>query len=204
VDLRLDDRTIWIVSASVEVARQFAAALLAEGARCAIFCAGVGPWLIPLRTRHGFRVFSRPYEVGAASDVRRAAVQWGGPPSGFIVHLPDTLTPPEVEDWLAPLVADAATNASIVLLRDPGGALASHIDTEALHAQLRTEVSAVHRIAPDGSRVSALGCLLGPAGGPARHSRLSDDAAISLAMFLLARGAPQVLVVGPEGLIEVG
>lgn len=204
MDLRIADRTIWIASPAPEVSRELACVALEEGARVAIFSTAAARAVRSLRARFGLQVLACAPSP-ASEDYGwplQTAIQWGGPPEGLILHAPGP-SPLAAQDGELQIFCDQlAAGGSVVVLRESRDADADDADLTRI---FEGDFDVAGTFITEPARISMIGCLpqsAAPSAASRIASRLAEPGCAALAIFLIGRGAPQLTVIGRDGLIH--
>lgn len=204
MDLGIADRTIWVVSPLPDVSRELARVALEEGARVAIFSLAANRAIGPLRARFGLQVVAcaPPSASGDRGRPVQTALQWGGQPSGIILHAPGP-SPLAAQDAELQVFCDQVTaGGALVVLRESGQV---DLDDAELARSFEGDLDVARTFVTEPARVSMIGCLPGrwpPSATDHVASRLAEPGCAALAVFLVGRGAPQLALIGPDGLIH--
>lgn len=187
-----------------DVSRELARVALEEGARVAIFSIAADRAISPLRARFGLQVLAcaPPSASGHRGRPVQTALQWGGRPSGVILHAPGPSPLAAQEAELRVFCDQVMAGGALVVLRESGQA---DLDEAELARSFEGDFDVARTFVTDPARVSMIGRL--PESSPpsaARRgaSRLAEPACAALAIFLVGRGAPQLALIGPDGLIH--
>ena len=207
MDLRLADRTVWLVrtgDATLELAR----ACLAENARVALFGAANEDTVRDIRSRLGLRLYAREQPVARPEfeEAIRGATRWGGVPAGAVIQLDGAEPLDDAEGWPATCAAQIEAGGALLIVRVVRRDDANE-DLEAFLGQLLDgDRRRGAELTQPRVRVSALGLvadeptLTGTGKAPAR---LAEPPACSLALFLLGRGAGQAALVSGRGFVQM-
>lgn len=189
-------------AASLALAR----ACLDEDARVVIFGPVAASGLRELRWRAPFRVQAHQLDPGPAArdEAICAAISWGGAPYGVIARAPIGSRDNDGAAWARACASRLPPGGRLLVLREETAE-----PVQEAQAVLRRSVVEDHRrgveLAGRETRVSALGWFAGPSGsGVAPRGLAAEPAVPALAVFLIGRGAGQVVVVSPEGAVQMG
>ena len=207
MDLRLADKTVWLVRTG-DATPDLVRACLAENGRVAFFGAANEDTIRDIRSRLGLRLYVRdqPASRPEFAEAIGAAARWGGVPAAVVIQLYGAEDLDDGDGWRATCAAQIDNGGALLILRMVRRRDGDDVPETFLARRLDDDRRRGAELTKPHVRVSALGLV---ADEPTRDGtvqgsgRLSEPATCSLALFLLGRGAGQAALVSGRGFVQM-